>query len=302
MMTALTGRTTEPKARNSRTRVVRVTNARVVGRVRTIASVLSSCRGWAAHQHLVRACGRLRGADVPHQPGRGVVVDLALVGHGQVGGLVAGAENLGAVRAVQVGELRAEGFQVVVGDTSGDDHVDLADPACGEVLAEHLRGLAAVSVVWQVALVGGADVERGQRRRERDEHGSDRDQVEDGRRITLWASRDQPPTRSSTSVPELRRTRMGSRSASMRGPTTASRAGRTTSAATRSNRTTAIPPKPIDPRMGCGKNSSPAKAMRTVIPEKATVRPAVARVAGRALVTCPVRRISSRNRLTRNRP
>src|SRR5690606_11207332 len=88
--------------------------------------------------------------------------------------------DLGAVRAVQVGELRAEGFQVVVGDTSGDDHVDLADPACGEVLAEHLRGLAAVSVVGQVALVGGADVERGQRRRERDEHGSDRDQVEDG--------------------------------------------------------------------------------------------------------------------------
>ena len=63
-----------------------------------------------------------------------------------------------------------------------------------------------------------------------------------------------------------------------------------------------MPPKPIDRRNTCGKNSSDASEMATVRPEKATVRPAVAIVRrSAASVSLPLL-TSSRNRLTTNSP
>lgn len=64
----------------------------------------------------------------------------------------------------------------------------------------------------------------------------------------------------------------------MRGPSTASSAGSTLSAATIATSTAAMPPKPMERRNICGNNSSPASEIATVRPEKQTVRPAVAMV------------------------
>ncbi len=90
------------------------------------------------------------------------------------------------------------------------------------------------------------------------------------------------------------------RSESTRGPRTASSAGSTVSAPTIATSTAAMPPKPIDRRNTCGKNSSEASEIATVRPENATVRPAVRIVvASAASVLCP-RCSSSRNRLTTN--
>jgi hypothetical protein len=55
-------------------------------------------------------------------------------------------------------------------------------------------------------------------------------------------------------------------------------------------------------RNTCGKRRSPASDSATVIAETATVRPAVDIVVMSAALVSPVRRISSRNRLTMNRP
>ena len=86
------------------------------------------------------------------------------------------------------------------------------------------------------------------------------------------------------------------RSESTFGPSTASSAGRTVSAASIATSTAAIPPNPIERRNTCGKNSSEPSAIATVSPENATVRPAVAIVVTSADSVSLPARTSSRNR------
>ena len=134
--------------------------------------------------------------------------------------------------------------------------------------------------------------------------------IETGRRMTLCAIRAHAPCSSSAgrAGPRRKRRRNSGRrdSESTFGPSIASRAGSSVSAASIAIRTALIPPKPIERRNTCGKITRPASEIATVTPETATVRPAVAMVRASASSTPsfprPFRRISSRNRLTMNRP
>ena len=99
-----------------------------------------------------------------------------------------------------------------------------------------------------------------------------------GRRMTACASRYQPPCSDGRAVASAaRRQRRGDR-ALTRVPSTASAAGRTTSATTIPASETRIPPIPIDCRKPSGKTSSDAIAAAIVSALKSTVRPAVASV------------------------
>jgi hypothetical protein len=120
-----------------------------------------------------------------------------------------------------------------------------------------------------------------------------------GRRMTLRASRYQPPDVSSG---RRRATERRTRSALTRGPSTASSAGSTVSAASMSTTTVATPPYPIDRRNTSGKSMRLASATATVTPDTATVRPAVAMVLASAASVEPDLRSSSRNRPTTNSP
>jgi hypothetical protein len=123
--------------------------------------------------------------------------------------------------------------------------------------------------------------------------------------MTLCAIRAQAPCSSVVRLGERWKTRRShgrTDSESTFGPSIASSAGSSVRAATMATRTALIPPKPIDRRKTCGKISRPASAIATVTPETATVRPAVAMVRASAVSVSGCLRISSRNRLTMNRP
>ena len=90
------------------------------------------------------------------------------------------------------------------------------------------------------------------------------------------------------------------RSALIRGPSTASAAGRTVNDASIATATAAIPPYPMDFRKPWGNSSRLARARVTVMPETATVRPAVVIVRTTAAPGSRPARSSSRNRLTMN--
>ena len=115
--------------------------------------------------------------------------------------------------------------------------------------------------------------------------------------MTLCASRAQAPP-SEPAVP--RRQGSGIRNALIRCPRTASPAGSSDSEASIATNTAAMPPYPIERRKPCGNSSRLASASVTVMPETATVRPAVRIVRTTASRTSYPARSSSRNRLTMN--
>ncbi len=138
-----------------------------------------------------------------------------------------------------------------------------------------------------------------------------------GRRITLLARRYQAPPASGSSrvrsalaaalwlarACRARARRSGRmRSAFTRGPSAASSAGSTVTAASTSTSTVATPPYPIERRKTSGNSIRLASAVATVMPDTATVRPAVAMVRATAASTESCLPSSSRNRLTMNRP
>ena len=80
----------------------------------------------------------------------------------------------------------------------------------------------------------------------------------------------------------------------MRGPSSASIAGSTTSASVAATSATMAPASPIEKRKFCGKTVSEASAAATVTELNAIVRPEVATVRRRASTPNPVRAASSR--------
>ena len=108
--------------------------------------------------------------------------------------------------------------------------------------------------------------------------------------------------RSATGRRNSRRSHGRTDRASTFGPSIASSAGSSVSAAIIAISTALMPPKPMERRNTCGKISSPAREIATVTPETATVRPAVAIVRASAVSTSGCAWISSRKRLTTNRP
>ena len=86
-----------------------------------------------------------------------------------------------------------------------------------------------------------------------------------------------------------------------RGPMVASRTGSTTRAPSMASSVVATPAIPSERRKNCGKRSSDASTMETVIPEKNTVRPAVMTVRTTASSTSAPSASSSRIRLTISR-
>ena len=122
-----------------------------------------------------------------------------------------------------------------------------------------------------------------------------------GRRMALWAIRDQADAWPLARRSMRRRPRNGSLSRLTRVPRSLSTAGSSVSAASTAIATTRMAPAPRLVNMVFGTSSIPSKARTTVIPLKNTARPAVSLAAETAWSLERPRASSSRKRDTMNR-
>ena len=296
--TALAGSSTDPNARNSSTIVAMITKPAAQGRRSPSEARVSYCTAAAPPTSTSAPSGA-----APHERHRRAPAPAPPPAPGQCDGDQRGAvgrpHDLRADGAVELAKLLRVLLDLCRARARGND-VQAARRGLRKIGGDPLTCDAALGALRKHPVVDAAPGDVEERQSQDDSNAVMLAAKRPGRRMTTRASRAQAPCSSSSSSETARRRR--TRNASTRGPSTASRAGSTVSAATSATRTAAIAPYPIDFRKPWLKKSSADSETATVMPENSTVRPAVTMVRPRAAATTsrvlPSARISSRKRLT----